>query len=77
MFTCRDATHLMTEADEGALTGLTRFRYALHVTICPHCKACRRQLDQAMALAREIPPVEAPAEIESRAVEAFRARASR
>ena len=73
MFTCRDATEHMTDEREGALSGWVRAWYRLHMTMCPYCRACRRQLDEAVVLAREIPPGEAPEKVVDAAVAAFRA----
>jgi hypothetical protein len=77
MFTCRDAVEKMTDDREGALEGLSGARYRLHVTICPHCRRCRRQLDEAVALAREIPAHEVPQKVMDSAVAAFRERAKK
>jgi hypothetical protein len=77
MFSCRDATELMTEEHEGALSGWVRARYRFHVTICPHCRACRRQMDQALSIAKEIPAEPVPETVEERAVAAFRAARKR
>jgi hypothetical protein len=76
MFSCRDATNLVTEESEGALAGRGRFMYRLHMTICPYCKAFRRQLEETIAVAKEIPRenVAPGAEVEERLAEAFRAR---
>ena len=73
MFTCRDATLLHTEAREGALEGWTAARYRLHMTICFQCKRCRRQLDEAVELARDIPAPEPTPDVEEKAAAAFRA----
>jgi hypothetical protein len=73
MFTCQDATHLHTDAREGALEGWTGVWYRLHMTICPYCKRCRRQLDEAIALAKDLPPEDVPPETEENLVAAFRA----
>jgi hypothetical protein len=51
MFACRDATDRMTDEREGALSGALRFKYRLHLLICPYCRTCRRQLDEVVALA--------------------------
>jgi len=72
MFACRDATELMTEEGEGALSGWVRLRYRFHMAICPHCKACRHQMDQALSIAKEIPAEPVPETVEDRAVAAFR-----
>jgi hypothetical protein len=74
MFTCRDATDLMLEAEEGALAGWTGFRYRLHLSICAHCRACRRQTGEAVAIAKSIPAEQVPPEVEESALSAFRAR---
>jgi anti-sigma factor ChrR (cupin superfamily) len=74
MFTCRDANEHMTDEREGALSGLRRLRYHVHVTICPHCRACRRQFAETVALAREIPPEDAPEGVVDGALAAFRRR---
>jgi hypothetical protein len=74
MFGCRDATLLLTEEREGALAGWVRTKYRFHLTICVHCRRYRRQFDQALALSREAPAAEVPAELEEAAVEAFRSR---
>ena len=76
MFSCRDATNLMTDEGEGALSGGGRFRYRVHMTICAHCRAFRRQLRATIALMKSIPrDDDAPGrDLEDRVVEAFRAR---
>jgi hypothetical protein len=75
MFACRDATHLVTDAREGSLSGVLRFRYGFHMLICPHCKAFRRQLEETIAVAKEVAQEEQVApEAVDRAMEAFRAR---
>jgi hypothetical protein len=74
MFTCRDACELMTDERERALEGSRGFRYRFHMSICPYCRRCRRQLDEAVALAKEISAQEAPVEVVDAAMSAFRAR---
>jgi hypothetical protein len=76
MFSCRDATNLMTDESEGALSGRGRFGYRTHMVLCAHCRAFRRQLREVVELAREIPrEKDAPRpELEERLVEAFRAQ---
>lgn len=77
MFTCRDAMDLVTDEREGALRGVRGFRYRFHVLICPHCRTCRRQLDEVVTLAGETRQ-EAPAsEIEASVVAALRARSGK
>jgi predicted anti-sigma-YlaC factor YlaD len=58
--TCRQATCLLTDVREGKLSGWTRLRYRLHLTMCPACRAYVRGFDQMLvalsALPREAPP---------------------
>jgi hypothetical protein len=77
MITCKTVEGLMTDAQEGALSGFLGFRYRFHMSICPYCRRARRQLDRAVELAKEIPPQEAPVEVADAALTAFRARASK
>lgn len=74
MYLCRKAIGNMTAAEEGALSGWSRFWHRIHMTICTHCRACHRQFDEARALAREIPAQPAPPAVEEEAMRAFRAR---
>lgn len=76
MFSCRDATDLMTDESEGALSGGGRLKYRIHMIICAHCRAFRRQLRETVAVVKEIArEPEAPKpELEERVMEAFRAR---
>jgi predicted anti-sigma-YlaC factor YlaD len=74
MYACRDAIGHMTEAEEGALSGWAKVRYRVHTKICPHCRACLRQVAEARAIAREIPPDPVPPSVEEEAMRAFRAR---
>ncbi len=74
MYLCRDAIGHMTEAEEGALSGWPRFWYRFHMSICAHCRACRRQVAEARTLARQIPPDPVPPGVEDEAMRAFRAR---
>jgi hypothetical protein len=77
MFSCRDATHLHTDARDGALVGWTAVKYRMHMAVCVYCKRCRRQLDEAIALAGNIPSEGVPPEVEEKAVAAFLARKGR
>ena len=74
MFSCRDATELMTDEGEGSLPGGRRVWFRLHMLLCGHCRAFRRQVGDAVALAKEIPADEMSPEAEGRLVDAFRAR---
>lgn len=74
MFSCRDATRLMTEDGEAALRGGRRMQYRVHMLLCAYCRRCRRQLGDAIALSKEIPAEEVSPRIEEDALAAFRAR---
>jgi anti-sigma factor ChrR (cupin superfamily) len=77
MFLCKDATLRMTDAREGALSGLTGVKVRVHLLICPHCRACRRQLDDTIALAGETRREASAPAIDPRVIAALRARAGR
>ena len=74
MYLCRDAIGHMTEAEEGALSGWPAFWYRFHMSICTYCRACRRQVAETRAVAREIPPDPVPRAVEDEAMRAFKAR---
>lgn len=73
IYCCRDATALLTEASEGALTGATAATFAFHLTICPHCRKYRAQLDKTVEVLRALPPAE-PAKPKSADIDAIVAR---
>lgn len=77
MFACRDATELMTDARDGMLRGWVAAKFRFHMLVCPHCRACSRQVDAVLAATQDLQGEDVPAEIEERAVAAFRTRASR
>jgi hypothetical protein len=74
MFLCKKACEHMTDEREGALSGWVGFWYRLHMATCPHCRACRRQLDQAVVLSKEIPPDDVSDKVMDAALAAFRGR---
>jgi hypothetical protein len=74
MFLCRDATEHMTDEREGALSGWTAFWYRFHLATCPHCRACRRQLDSVVTLSKEIPPEGVSDKVMEAALTEFRKR---
>ena len=76
MLSCKETTELSTEAREGALEGLDRWRYRFHMTVCPACKAYARGLDIMLRVLRESPPSVAPDDVRSAALGALRARRS-
>jgi anti-sigma factor RsiW len=50
------------------------FWYRFHLATCPHCRACRRQLDEAVALSKEIPAEHVSDKVMDAALAAFRER---
>jgi hypothetical protein len=46
---CLQTVEAMTDASEGALTGWKKVRYRVHITICPFCRAHRRQVEATIA----------------------------
>ena len=74
MFICRDAAEHMTDEREGALSGWLGFWYRFHMSICPYCRTCRKQLDEAVSLAKEIPPTDVSDKVMDAALSAFRGR---
>jgi anti-sigma factor ChrR (cupin superfamily) len=56
---CRDATALFTEDAEGALEGLAKVKFAVHLSICTPCQRMRSQLRTTAEVLRALPP-EAP-----------------
>jgi hypothetical protein len=77
MFSCRDATSLMSDEREGHLSGGARLKYRFHMLICAHCRAFRRQLDMTVAIVKSLPRVEISPAAEDELVAAFRTRATR
>ena len=75
MFACRDATDLMTDEREQALSGWVHVVYRLHMIVCPYCRNCREQLVETLELAQEIAAEPVPESTEESALAAFRARA--
>lgn len=74
MIACRYATKLHTEAREGALTGVRRQLYDLHMRICPACKAYAKSLAQTDAALHQLPAEPAPEDLKRTLAERLRAR---
>jgi len=49
---CRDMTALLTEDAEGALEGVSKMKFALHLSICTPCQRMRAQLRTTAAMLR-------------------------
>jgi|HubBroStandDraft_1064217.scaffolds.fasta_scaffold1085115_2 hypothetical protein len=77
MFSCRDAMHMMTEECDGALEGWPGVWYRIHIHVCPYCRRCKRQFEEAIALSKEIPPPVISSDLEEAALAAFRSRGKR
>jgi len=45
IISCRTATAMVTDAQEGKLSMWGRVRYRLHMGICKHCTRYRQQLE--------------------------------
>ena len=71
---CRDAAEATTDAREGALTGMRRVRFRLHMLICPFCRAHERQVDTTISILRSLPKDEPSDEAREQALAAFRNR---
>jgi len=77
MVTCRQATELMTDEREGKLEGARARGYRIHMFICGHCRAYRRQLGVTIDASRGVPREEVPPAALDELVAAFRARRGR
>ncbi len=63
MISCREATSLHTEAEEGALEGAKKLRYDIHMKICGPCQRYRAQLGTTVGVLREMPAEKPPASL--------------
>lgn len=52
---CRDATALLTEDAEGALEGVAKLKFAMHLSICTPCQRLRSQLRATTEVLRGLP----------------------
>lgn len=52
MLTCKEATHLISEALDRPLSWHERLRLRTHLAICSGCQAFQRQLDFLRAASR-------------------------
>jgi anti-sigma factor ChrR (cupin superfamily) len=52
---CRDMTALITEDAEGALEGVPKVQFALHLSICTPCRRMRAQLRATAQVLRSLP----------------------
>lgn len=73
MFSCRHTTELASDHLEGALGGMTRLRFCLHLLICGNCRRYLGQMRATLALLA-FPPANAPVPGEEALVAALRER---
>lgn len=59
---CRDATALLTEDAEGALGGVDKLTFALHLKICGPCQRYRSQLETTVEVLKALPREEPKAD---------------
>lgn len=62
MLTCKEATRLMSEAQDRKLGVAERLQIELHLAICNGCRNFRRQLDFLRAACRRLPFGKTPAD---------------
>lgn len=58
MIPCREACELHTHAAEGALHGMKKVLYEMHMTVCAPCKRYRAQLETTRAVLKGLPKEE-------------------
>lgn len=74
MLSCKRATELSTEAREGRLGRLARWRYRFHLAMCPGCQAYEHGLEAMLQVLRNAPASTAPGEVKDAAVALLRQR---
>lgn len=74
MLSCKQLTELSTQAREGTLGRLTRWRHRFHLAMCPGCQAYEQGLDATLAVLRDAPASTAPAEVKEAALALLRRR---
>jgi len=52
---CRDSAALLTEDAEGALEGIAKVKFAVHLSICGPCQRLRSQLRTTTEVLRRLP----------------------
>jgi hypothetical protein len=57
---CREATSLLTEAQEGALRGAKKAMFEVHLTLCGPCKRYRAQLEATSRALANLPKEQPP-----------------
>ncbi len=54
ILTCRDMTELLTERDEGTLSGVKRAQLALHLFVCGRCQSYEKQFETTVGLLKKV-----------------------
>jgi len=57
---CRKAMSHLTDAKEGALTGLAKALFDAHLTVCIPCRRYRAQYESTVDMLAKLPKEEAP-----------------
>ena len=52
---CRDSTALLTKDAEGALEGVAKMKFAIHLSVCSACQRLRAQLRTTREVLRGLP----------------------
>jgi anti-sigma factor RsiW len=73
---CLQTVEAMTDASEGALTGWKKVRYRVHITICPFCRAHRRQVEATIDTLKGLPSPIVDESARTEALGAFRRKHS-
>lgn len=73
---CREVVEATTDASEGALSGWRKVSYRFHLTICPYCRAHKKQVDTTLGTLKVLPSPKADEDARARALEAFRRKQS-
>lgn len=73
MFSCRHTTELASDHLEGALGGMVRLRFRLHLLICGNCRRYLRQIRATLAVLA-FPPAREPVPGEDALMAALRGR---
>lgn len=77
LMSCRHYVSLATDAREGALAPWAKARFAVHATICPHCRKYEKTMDATLALLRDQPAEPVGEEREATLLAALRAAPKR
>jgi anti-sigma factor ChrR (cupin superfamily) len=71
MLTCEEITGLVTDFFEGRMSWTDRARFALHVEMCPGCRAYVRHMRFVVAVLGALPPEPIPDDVMEGLVQTF------